>query len=279
MNTTSLTIEINGFIKPFSLDIELHPNIEKLSIQAYEGIYLGQDGYVAYLNGKLGDVKIQSKNEFLDVSFYKMDLMENTTFTLPDTSYVRLYDLDCKSIRAFSTLKNVRGLEFTEDWNTKLCRGAILYRPKEILNEEEKVYTDYEEVLKDINYFFKLKQLSKKIEKVAHVNRNHETDFGKYATLKEEKGTIYATLEDMKNKQNALFSYFGEEELRCIRFICLANETEEVQASTLEEYTYYINEGYDVIGYTFVNQYATTPNACEFFVPVENMKLILTPFQ
>lgn len=282
MNVENLYIDAEGFKQPINLDLELNPKIQCLSIIAYEVYDTEND---IYKNSELEKVSIKSENKDFFCRFYHTDITKNTRFSLPNSSSVGLYNLNCLDISAFKDLRNVNYLGFKEDWHADGIvdnkRGEMIYAAEEMPASifGEIPYTDYNKFLKDLEYFFKLKQLREKMDFAPGYSYYDEKKIGAYATLENDNVCGYKSLEDLSNKQNPISFYFGDKELRCISSICLANNENKINVDNMEEYKYYMGEGYEVIGVTFVNLYSTCPEDYEIFVAEEDVKLKRIPFE
>ena len=284
INTNYIYIYADGFKEPLDLDITLNETISDFYIDAYEE-YNKE-------NGELGNIKINSDNEKLNLNFSYADITENTHFSVPDTSWISLGQLNCTDISAFKDLENVTYLEFKEDngpgpegdirGNITYCSDpSVEFYDVFSFNKKIDIYRDYDKLLKKLEYFFKLKELKSRLEvsPKEYYGYYHEASIGDYATLINDDVEVYKSLEDLSNKQNPVSSYFGTSTDRCISSICLKNSENKVNVNNMEDYEYYLSEGYEVIGYTYINLYATSKEEREFFVPVESVKLIHTPFK
>lgn len=280
INAKSIYIDAEGFKRPLNLNLELNPKIENLSIEVYK-----EYNKETYQNGELGNIKIQSDNKDLYCSFYQADITKNTRFSLPDSTYVRIHNLNCTSIRAFKDLKNIKGLEFKEELHANGMadlRGEMVYSADGSYESYfgERVYTDYNQFLKELEYFFKRKQLRERMNLApGYSYYDDDKKIGAYATLESDNVKVYRSLSDLRNRENPLTSYFGEEELRCISTICLAQDEQEINVKTMEECDVYLDAGYEIIGCTFINIYATSEDDREIYVPIEEVKLKHTPFE
>lgn len=286
---SSLYIYADGFKEPLDLDITLNETISNFYINAYNTY---RDENNNRVNGELGNIKIKSDNEKLNLDFSYADITENTHFSIPDTSWISLGQLNCTDISAFKDLENVTYLGFKEDNGPGPegdIRGEIRYCSDPSIefydafsfNKKIDIYRDYDKLLKKLEYFFKLKELKARLEVSPneYYDYYYEASIGDYATLINDDVEVYKSLEDLSNKQNPVSSYFGTSEDRCISSICLKNSENKVSVNNMEDYEYYLSKGYEVIGYTYINLYATTIEEREFFVPVESVKLIHTPFK
>ncbi len=289
INVKYIYISADGFKKPLDLDITLNETINSLYIDAYN---MYRDENYNIVNGELGNIKIKSINEKLNLYFSYADITGNTHFSVPNTTWIHLGQLNCTNISAFKDLKNVTYLWFKENNGPGPeadTRGEIIYCNDPSVefydafefNKKVDIYRDYNQLLKELEYFFKLKKLKEKLEVSPneYYNYYYEASIGDYATLISDDVEVYKSLEDLSNKQNPLSSYFGTSEDRCIRSICLANGENKVNVNNMNDYECYLNEGYEVIGYSYINLYATGPDDLEFFVKDEDVKLILTPFK
>lgn len=285
INTSYIYIYADGFKEPLNLDITLNETISSFHIDAYSAY---RDENYNIVNGELGNIKIKSDNEKLNLDFSYADITENTHFSIPDTSWINLGQLNCTDISAFKDLENVTYLWFKED-NGPGPEGEIRYCSDPSVefydafsfNKKIDIYRNYDNLLKDVEYFFKLKELKARLEVSPNEYYNYycEASIGDYATLINDDVEVYKSLEDLSNKQNPLSCYFGTSEDRCIRSICLKNGENKVDVNNMKDYECYLNEGYEVIGYSYINLYATGPDDLEFFVKDEDVKLILTPFK
>lgn len=288
INTNYIYIYADGFKEPLDLDITLNENINSFHIKAYN-MYIDENYNI--VNGELGNIKIKSINERLDLSFSYADITKNTHFSVPDTTWISLGQLNCTDISAFKDLENVTYLWFKENngpgpeadlrGEIRYCKDTSIEMLDAITQEPTKLYNDYNELLKELEYYFKLKQLKSKLNVSPYEQKEYyyEASIGDYANLVSDDINVYKSLEDLRNKQNPVSSYFGTQELRCISSICLANNDTEVNVNNMEDYKYYLGEGYEVIGATYINLYATTPEDREFFVPIESVKLERIPFE
>lgn len=290
VNAERIDIDADGFKKTIDLDLELNPRIQDFDIELYEFYDYGRDSDGVfrenYINSELGNIKIQSENKEFWCSFNHTDITQNTSFLLPDATTLWLHNLNCTDIRAFKDLRNVHHLEFKEDLHTDGMadtNGEMVYDAEEMPNNVfgELLYNDFNKFLKTLEYFFKLKGLRERMNLPPGYSSSYynETKIGAYANLESDDAEVYQSLEDLNKKRNPKSSYFGEDELRCISSICLANNEQEINANTMEEYKYYKEEGYEVIGVSFINIYATTKEDREIYVPIESVKLIRTPFE
>ncbi len=287
-NINAIHIYADGFKEPLDLDITLNETISSFNIDVYNTY---RDENNNRINGELGNIKIKSNNKELHLDFSYADITKNTHFSVPDTSWIGLSQLNCTDISAFEDLKNVTYLWFKEDNGPGPegdNRGEIRYCSDPSIEfydafsfDKKVIYRDYDKLLKKLECFFKLKELKARLEVSPneYYDYYYEASIGDYATLISDDVEVYQSLEDLSNKQNPVSSYFGTSEDRCIRSICLKNDENKVKVNNMKDYEYYLSEGYEVIGYTYINLYATTLEELEFFVPVENIKLIFTPFK
>lgn len=181
LNVRFLFIYADGFKEPLHLDLTLNEKIKGLSIDAYNSKY--------QINGELGNIKIKSNNEELDLSFSYADITSNTRFSLPDCTYISLGLLNCTDIFAFKDLKNVSYLWFKEDLTSgpkRDSREEIRYcKNTEYFSQVESCYRDYADVLRDIEYFYKLSELNKKLNISTHEKADYYSteSIGDYVNL------------------------------------------------------------------------------------------------
>lgn len=288
-NIDSIYIQADGFKAPLDLDITLNKNINSFNMKAYN---THRDENNNTVNGELGNIKIHSTNKELHLDFSYTNITENTRFSVPDTAWISLGQLNCTDISAFKDLQNVTYLWFKENNGPGPeadTRGEIRYCSDptvefyNLFEFDKKVdcYRDYDKLLKDLEHFFKLKQLKAKLN-VSPYERNmyyNKASIGDYATLVSDDVDVYQSLEDLSKKQNPVSSYFGDSIDRCISSICLGDGENEINVNDMEEYEHYLSEGYEVIGYSYINIYATSKEDREIFVPVESAKLKRLPFE
>lgn len=279
-----LYIYADGFKEPLNLDLTLNENIQDFYIDAYNTKY---DESYNRINGELGNIKIKTNNEKFYLSFSYANITSNTHFSLPDSAWISLEQLNCTDISAFKDLRNVSYLWFKEDIGPGLeadLRGEIRYcKNKEYFPQVESCYRDYEDVLKDIEYFYKLSKLNEKLN-VSPYEKNryyYIESIGDYVNLVSNDVRGYKTIQDLKNQKNDVSSYYGTSEIRRIKTICMGNEDNEVKVDNMEDYEFYINEGYVVIGYELVNPYSLNNDGTlttELYCEEDAIQLIYTPF-
>lgn len=79
---------------------------------------------------------------------------------------------------------------------------------------------------------------------------------GDIVNLVDDNKNIYQDIYSLYNLENEKTSYYKLNELRCIKSIVMTNNIDVLEASSMEEYETYLQNGYYVIGYNLVNQYS-----------------------
>lgn len=164
-------------------------------------------------------------------------------------------------------------------------RGEIRYcKNTEYFSQVKSCYRNYEDVLRDIEYFWKLSKLKEKL----NVSPYEETRYyntpsiGDYVNLVSDDVFISKDIYSLETQEDLITSYYGTSILHCISSVEMSKEDEKIKVDNMNDYEFYISEGYKVIGYEFVNLYSLNEDdtlTTEFFCKEEDMKLVFTPFK
>ncbi len=259
LNVRSLYMEVDGIGNPLNLEMNLNENINGLYVDVYSN-------HEDYSYGELGTIKINSTNKDLNCGFDYGNITKNTHFSFPDNARISLELLDCTSIQAFYDLKNVSYLHFIEDIGPGPGadnRGEIRY---ERGTEETEwydamngiylpLYADYNQVLKDLEYYFKLKQLKQKL----NVSPREQEEYYNEASIGD-----YIQLENGK--------------MGCISSITLVKDEDVIVVDNMKDYEEFTSIGFAEKGYYTVRNSSDILYNGQF-VEEEDLKLIFTPFK
>ncbi len=279
-----LYIYTDGFYKPVDLDLTLNEKIHSFSLDAYNKY----DKANQIVNGELGNIKIQSSNPELSISFGHSDITENTHFKLSDAAWVDFDLLNCKSIKPFENLKNVSYLSFQEDNGPgpeANNDGCIKYGVNSVhlydafSTEEVEMYRNYKTFLKDLKTYYNLAKLKEKLDVAPNEYYDYysKASIGDYVNLKSNNTPIY---DYNGNKRTSLFK---TSILRLISSIVLEKDGVEVTVYNMEDYSKYVNKsGFKIKGFNLINEYSLNDDntlAIEGFVKENDIELVRTPFK
>ncbi len=99
--------------------------------------------------------------------------------------------------------------------------------------------------------------------------------------LNSEDAIVFENKKDLQNQENGKSSYYGTSELRCVSSLHMTNGEKNVEVYNMDDYEYYIDEGFVVTGSDLVNQYSLcsngelTPEGC---YKNTSLQLVLVPF-
>ncbi len=133
-----------------------------------------------------------------------------------------------------------------ENLNSKVELSLDEYLSQSLAKEE---YLSIKNSLLQIQE--KINQKNKDIEEVEDT-----INVGDFVEISKD-ARIYSDIYSLGNDQNSLSSYYKDKEVRVIKSIVYKNENGIItEESSMEDYEELLANGYDVIGYTVLNQYS-----------------------
>lgn len=280
----SINVEDEGVKNRLNLDLTLNKSIQDFSLKAYYKPE-GKD----IIHSELGNIKIRTNNKQFYCNFSYTDITKNTHFSLPNSTWISLDNLECWDISAFDDLSNVSYLWFMEDLGAGLeanIDGAVVYC-KDSSHKFIDVYTNETlEPFREYSKFLKYLKMCNRLEKVqTKLNISSKEDskyedvisIGDVVNLKDEDTPIYTA----PNSNKPTTSYYGTSELRCIRSIALAKDDYEIEVDNMEDYESFTKLGFAVKKYNLVNQYSLNVDGTlttEAYSDKGGVQLVYTPF-
>lgn len=259
VQASSIDVTIDGVSHPLNINIELNEKIDFFSFSPYQNFYDG-------IKGELGNIKIVSSNENLTCWFSHVDITKNTHFSVPSSTSVRIYDLNVLDTTAINELQNVPDLLWGGDYLPGMGPdniGYIEYKKDgdfdtDPLGHAIGQYTDFQEMLAYLDSYVQLLKVRKTLEVSPYEESRYQNtlSIGDLVNLNSDDALIYENKKDLQNQENGKTSYYGTSELRCVLSLCLTKGEESVDVYNMDDYEYYINEGYVVTGSNLVNQYS-----------------------
>ncbi len=259
VQSSSISVDVDGLEQPFNMNIALNEKIENFRIALYKNFY--DD-----VNGELGNVKITSSNENLTCVFSHVDVTKNTHFSIPNSISVELKRLNIKDIAAICSLKNVQNLFLGSYYIPGMAPeylGHVEYKKDGDFFSDPVAhvigqYTDFQQMLSYLDSCIQLLKVRENLEVSTHRYSYYGTtlEIGDIVNLNSENAVVFENGKDLQNQENGLPSYYGTTELRCISSFYLVKGEETVEVYNMEDYKYYIDEGFVVTGYDLVNQYS-----------------------
>lgn len=284
LNIKFLYIEDEGFQNTVNLDLTLNKNIQTLYLESY---YRTEEYEI--IHSELGNIRIRTNNKNFHCNFSNADITKNTHFSLPNSTWLGLDNLECKDISAFNELSNVEYLYFQEDLGKGLmadddegsityCRDLSIKFFDAITNEEVKTFRDYNEFLSYLKMCNKLKNVQEKLNISEEYYKYQETPIiGDIVNLKNENTPIY----ESRNSNNSTTSYYGTSELRCICSIVLTKDNYEIEVDNMDDYELFTELGFAVKRYNLVNQYSLNKDdslTTEMYCDKDGVQLVHIPF-
>lgn len=283
LNVRDLYIEDEGFKNTINLDLSLNKSIQNLYFESY---YRTDENEI--INSKLGNIRIKTNSKKFNCNFSKADITKNTHFSLPNSTWLSLENLECKDISAFNELSNVEFLWFKEylgkglmadtEGSITYCRDSSFKFFDAITNEEEKVFREYNEFLNYLKICNKLKNIQEKLDISEEYERDQEIiSIGDIVNLKNENTPIY----ESRDSNNSTTSYYGTSELRCICSIVLAKDNYEIEVDNMDDYELFTELGFIVKRYNLINQYSLNKDGSlttELYCNKDGVQLVRTPF-
>ncbi len=259
LNARYIGIQGDGFTNPVHLELFLNKKIQEIHFSLY-----GMDSK----NGELGTININTDTEEFYCIFTDMNITQNTSFSLPDSSRISLQSFDCSDISAFHDLSNVTYLSILEDSGPGPqadLSDLILYckdpQPRDyevfFLTEKE-VFTNYNKML--IYLYNRRKMFIEllKVQKQLNISSEEENRYQKTFSI----GDIVIVISDDAFLYSDIYSskklspYYGKLTLRCISAIILEKNGQKIKVDNMEDYEYYKSEGFKEIRYQLVNPYS-----------------------
>lgn len=284
LNIKFLYIEDEGFQSTVNLDLTLNKNIQTLYLESY---YRTEEYEI--IHSELGNIRIRTNNKNFHCNFSNADITKNTHFSLPNSTWLGLDNLECKDISAFNELSNVEYLYFQENLGKGLmadddegsityCRDSSIKFFDGITNEEVKTFRDYNEFLSYLKMCNKLKNVQEKLNISEEYYKYQETPIiGDIVNLKNENTPIY----ESRNSNNSTTSYYGTSELRCICSIVLTKDNYEIEVDNMDDYELFTELGFAVKRYNLVNQYSLNKDdslTTEMYCDKDGVQLVHIPF-
>lgn len=288
LQVSSIDVTVDGINEPLNVDIELNKKIEDFDLFPYQNYYDG-------INGELGNVKIRSSNEKLTCWFCHIDITKNTRFSLPDSITVKSSDLSIKDTTAIRGLRNVQNLFLGEFSYTPGISpediGCIEYNKDEYNKDDGPFgnrtigqYTNFQEMLTYLESYVQLLKVREMLEVSPNEGSRYKDilSIGDIVNLNSEDAIVFENKKDLQNQENGKSSYYGTSELRCVSSLHMTNGEKNVEVYNMDDYEYYIDEGFVVTGSDLVNQYSLcsngelTPEGC---YKNTSLQLVLVPFK
>ncbi len=222
LNVEKIILEYNGFKEPINLCLVLNENIKTFRLSAYKN---------NNISAELGTIEIESANKGLYIDFTYTNITKNTHFKLPDKSYISLTSLNCTDISAFNDLANTDYIYFKEYLGPgpeAYDDGAIIYYKDKLLYTLDGCainYQNFEDMMKDLNTYAKLKELKNELNVSSKERDNYyfEPSIGDFINIINDDVFVYENIKDLKNDENQKLTTYGTSIIRGIKSIIMEN--------------------------------------------------------